>query len=190
MKMLLILTLASQLAHSQQLSPVQLQKVKTNFDTALNAKKFDDAQTYLKQIEQGGRKAYAQELAVELAKARQKDIEAKGLAELHKAQKAHAQEIIDLRRLEERNAAQIEEFERNRDDKKEQAALRRQLDESKKAAEKLAKELQAAKASASAAKPSDETYKKLQEELQESLRVILKQNKDIEALQKQIPAKK
>ncbi len=97
--LLLLFTMPS--THAQQLSPVQLQKVKAEFDKALKAKKFDDAQAHLKQIEQGGRRAYALELSAELAKARQEEAEAKQRAELHTRQQQETQKILELRKLDE-----------------------------------------------------------------------------------------
>jgi hypothetical protein len=83
-----------------QLSPVQLQKIQINFDRALKEKKFDTAQEYLKQIEQGGRKAHAVQLSAQLANARQKDAEEKKLAELHKGHQAEAKRVMAEREAE------------------------------------------------------------------------------------------
>ncbi len=127
---LIALICIMQTIHAQQLSPVQLQKVKTQFDQALNAKKFDDAQTYLKQIEQGGRRSYAQELSAELAKAQQKDAEAKKLAGLHKEHKEKAEDVMRLRKLEQFQLGQMEEFYKHRNDKEfEHLKKQKELDE-------------------------------------------------------------
>lgn len=100
-KIITILVLcAIKLSHAQQLSPIQMQKLKADFDAAVKAKKFDAAQTYLNQIEQGGRRAEAQKLMVDLAQARQKEAESKKLEELHKGHKAEAARVMATREAE------------------------------------------------------------------------------------------
>ncbi len=111
LKKLLVIFFLFQTIHAQQLSPVQLQKIKIQFDQAMKAKKFDQAQSYLKQIEQGGRRAYAQELTAELAKAREKEVQAKYQAELHKTHQAEAKRVMESRELEKRKK-ELEEARR------------------------------------------------------------------------------
>ena len=79
---IILLTCAQ--AHAQQLSPIQLQKVSKQFEESLAAKKFDDAQTYINQIMQGGRQAYAQQLIAKLAKAREQEMQNKLREEVQK----------------------------------------------------------------------------------------------------------
>lgn len=122
-----------------QLSPVQLQKVKADFDAALKSKKFDEAQTYLNRIEKGGRRAYALELSVELAKARQKEAEEKQRAQLHKQTKEKAEEVMQLRKVEQQHQNLMEQFYKAQAEKEKQE-LKTKLEATQKELEELKKQ--------------------------------------------------
>jgi curved DNA-binding protein CbpA len=87
-------------AHAQQLSPIQLQKITKQFEESFAAKKFDDAQTYINQIMQGGRQAYAQQLTTKLAQAREQEIKNKLRAETQKTHQSQAEFVKKQREFE------------------------------------------------------------------------------------------
>ena len=155
-------------AHSQQLSPVQLQKVKLDFDTAIKAKKFDDAQIYLKQMEQGGRRAEAQKLAADLANARQKETEAQKLTELHKAHKAEADRVMATRETE-KYKKEIEQLEKSK----------KQLGNKKKEHEELSKQLKRAE------EEIHKSYDEQRAQMMEMRKLKQQHRKEIEQLKQQ-----
>lgn len=99
-KILLIIALITPRIGAEQLSPIQLQKKIGEFQKALDAKNFDDAQFHVTQIKQGGRAANAQELAVTLAQARQKAAEEKYQNELQKSHQTQATRDQQLKKHE------------------------------------------------------------------------------------------
>lgn len=87
--------------NAQQLSPVQLQKAIDDFNKALAEKRYDNAETYMNQIEKGGRAANAMELKTKLAKIMLDEAKTKIQAELHKVQKTQAADVEQAKKYEQ-----------------------------------------------------------------------------------------